>query len=98
MRLGTLVLVETLNKVFWDSASNPPKTGNIMGRKRRIICCDKYIARKAYFGTYNLGLWLRNLGTGRNRSIGESCLGKATMQRDQQKQPIAPTKIQKEQQ
>lgn len=27
MGLGTLVLVETLNKVFWDSASNPPKTG-----------------------------------------------------------------------
>ena len=33
-------------------------------RKRRVVFCDRYIARKAYFGRYNLGLCRRNLGTG----------------------------------
>ena len=64
-----------------------------MAKKQGYILWQGIAMYRAYFGRYNLGLCGRNLGTGKNRSIGESCLGKATMQCDQQKPTIAITKF-----
>jgi len=40
------VLVETLDTVFWDSASNPPKTGTIKGTP--MILPDALLNAKKY--------------------------------------------------